>query len=216
MESYAAGCTALGRRLNAIIAAALALPHGFFDAPGRFDKPQTFLRLLRYSAEVSRPEDGVFAAGAHSDYGMWTLLATDASPGLQIQPRGGAEWVDVAPIPNGLIVNVGDSAWLRCFVNIYPFIPCIYTFIPCAVLERWTNGRFASTRHRVVNTTGAPRYSMPFFFEPNFACVVECLPSCRAADGALPKYPPITSGEYLLGRYGATHAAYGGAPQAVA
>jgi hypothetical protein len=36
------------------------------------------------AAEQSVPEDGVFGAGAHSDYGMLTLLKTDDVPGLQV------------------------------------------------------------------------------------------------------------------------------------
>ncbi|GKD38079.1 2-oxoglutarate (2OG) and Fe(II)-dependent oxygenase superfamily protein [Tanacetum coccineum] len=45
-----------------------------------WDKPYAFLRLLRY---ISRGNGVVYGASAHSDYGMITLLATDAVPGLQ-------------------------------------------------------------------------------------------------------------------------------------
>ena len=143
MERYSAACRALGMRLTRLLALALGLEPGFFDAPGRFDAPQFFLRLLRYSAEASAPTAGVFGAGAHTDYGMLTLLATDDCPGLQIQPRvGGVDgpWRDVAPRKGAFIVNLGD------------------------MLERWTNGVFLSTRHRVVNVAGRQRLSMPFFF----------------------------------------------------
>ena len=47
---------------------------------------------------------------------------------------------------------------------------------------RWTNGRFKSTVHRVVTDGSADRYSIPFFFEPNFDTRVECLPSCCSPD----------------------------------
>ncbi len=166
MTSYADACRTLCTRLTRLLALALDLPADFFDAPGAllsraaqlkriltsrtgfFDRPQVFLRLLRYSSERSDPSRGIFAAGAHSDYGMLTLLAIeDGAPGLQIQPRSDcsaadadAPWVDVPPLPGAFVVNLGD------------------------MLERWTNGRFVSTRHRVVNTSGARRHSMPFFF----------------------------------------------------
>ncbi len=133
-----------------LLALALALPPGFFDEPGRFDAPQIFLRLLRYAPECSEPAAGVFGAGAHTDYGMLTLLATDASPGLQIQPRAdGADgaWFDVPPRHGAFIVNLGD------------------------LLERWTNGAFLSTRHRVITTSGRERFSMPFFFGASLAWV---------------------------------------------
>lgn len=55
------------------------------------------------------------------------------------------------------------------------------TDILCVVC-RWTNGRFKSTLHRVVVDGSADRYSIPFFFEPNFDTVVECLPSCCGQD----------------------------------
>jgi hypothetical protein len=51
--------------------------------------------------------------------------------------------------------------------------------------------------------------------EPNFHCVVECLPQCCGPLNP-PRFPPTRAGEYLLSRYGDTHAAYGGAPLAAA
>ena len=51
---------------------------------------------------------GVFGAGAHSDYGMLTLLRTDASAGLQVRPQPGGPWVPVAPRAGAFIINLGD------------------------------------------------------------------------------------------------------------
>lgn len=75
------------------------------------------------------------------------------------------------------------------------------------MLERWTGGLYRSTLHRVLNTSGRERFSLPFFFEPNFDTLVTVLSTC--AEGVdLAKYPPITSGDWLLSKYEATHSGY--------
>jgi isopenicillin N synthase-like dioxygenase len=75
------------------------------------------------------------------------------------------------------------------------------------LLCRWTNGLFKSTLHRVINTTGQERYSIAFFFEPNFTAKVECLPCCVSEERPA-AYPPTTAGEHLLAMYAQTHAGY--------
>ena len=67
-----------------------------------------FLRPLHYSAVHSRPEDGVFGAGAHSDYGLMTILATDGTPGLEILHDG--EWMPVQHVEGAVLINLGDMA----------------------------------------------------------------------------------------------------------
>lgn len=131
-------------------------------------------------AEVSNEAGGQFAAGAHTDYGCLTLLWAP-SPGLQIYLN--QSWIDVPPMPNAFVVNLGD------------------------MLQRWTAGKYASTLHRVVNPGGKDRYSCAFFFEPSFDTLVEEVPGCRE-EGQPPRFPPITSGAYLLSRYAETHAGY--------
>ena len=42
-------------------------------------------------------------------------------------------------------------------------------------MDYLTGGRFRATLHRVVNKTGAARYSIPFFYEPNMEAVLEPL-----------------------------------------
>ena len=83
--------------------------------------------------------------------------------------------------PDGFIVNIGD------------------------MLERWSNGKFKSTVHRVVTKPGTTqkRLSAPFFFEPNYDTLVQSLPGTGE-----PKFEPVISGEYLKSKYMATHAAY--------
>ena len=71
------------------------------------------------------------------------------------------------------------------------------------MLERWTNGKFRSTIHRVISR-GDERYSIPFFYEPNFDTVVECV-DVFLRPGEKAKYPPTTSGQHLLDKYKETH-----------
>ncbi|PNW78167.1 hypothetical protein CHLRE_10g466700v5 [Chlamydomonas reinhardtii] len=192
---YYEALNALGMRLLRLLALSLDLPAEHFTP--MFTAPLVTLRPLHYAAEVSDPGAGVFGAGAHTDYGMLTILATDDVPGLQIwlpdrsvdegEGQGGrGSWHDVAPVPGSFIINLGD------------------------MLERWTNGLYRSTLHRVINTTGRERYSIAFFFEPNFDTRVEVLPVCTGP-GNPPRYPPTTSGEHLLAKYAQTHAGYNAA-----
>jgi isopenicillin N synthase-like dioxygenase len=72
--SYYDACAALGARLHRAFARDLGLRRDFFD--DNFDRPMATLRLLHYPAPPlgSAPRTG---AGAHTDYGNLTLLATD-------------------------------------------------------------------------------------------------------------------------------------------
>lgn len=76
----------------------------------------------------SGAEDEGVSCGAHTDYGCLTLLLADETKGaLQVQERGGEGWIAADPVEGAFVVNVGD------------------------MMERWTNGLWASTRHRVVH-----------------------------------------------------------------
>ncbi|KAK9789915.1 hypothetical protein WJX73_001755 [Symbiochloris irregularis] len=179
MMNYHQACIDCTRRINRLIALALDLPATFFDDD--FTHLIASMRPLHYSAVVSNPEQGIFGAGAHTDYGMLTILATDDKPGLQVLMGG--KWVDIPPKEGHLIINLGD------------------------MLHRWSNGRFHSGMHRVVIHKGQERYSTAFFAEPNFKTVIAPLPTC-VSEANPAKWPPTTSGEYLLSKYGVTHSTY--------
>lgn len=177
MEEYYEKLSNIGFRVSQLVARALELDEHHFD--GFFKQPMSAIRLLHYAKETSNPQNGIFACGAHSDYGMMTLLLTDQQAGLQIHYKG--EWIDVPPRRNAFVVNIGD------------------------MLERWSNGLFKSTLHRVLTSGEAERYSIPFFYEPDFDTEVVCLPTTCSAENPA-KYPTITSGQYLLSKYNDTHA----------
>ena len=72
------------------------------------------------------------------------------------------------------------------------------------MIARWTNDRYRSTLHRVINASGRERYSIPFFYTGNYDHLVECIPTCLAP-GEAPKYPPITVEAHLREMYRRTY-----------
>src|SRR5688572_21303190 len=135
------------------------------------------MRLLHYPAQ-SEPTGNHIRAGAHEDINTITLLLGAEEAGLELKTKDG-RWIPVSPKPGELVINIGD------------------------MLQRLTNGRLRSTSHRVVNPApdraSKARYSMPFFlhFRPDF--VIEALPG-TVPPGEAPKWPPISSHEYLQER----------------
>lgn len=185
--SFAPGVTtwfehaaALARTMESVFALALGLPDGFF-APFT-DHSIDVLRMVHYTPPddlVVEPDQ--LGMGAHTDYGIVTLLWADAVPGLQILDADG-EWCDVQPAPGALLVNLGD------------------------LLARWTNDRWTSTMHRVVPPTDADgrlvrRRSAAFFHDGNADALITTLAPCLDADGGTP-YEPVTVAEHLAQKLG--------------
>ncbi|MGR1219431.1 2-oxoglutarate and iron-dependent oxygenase domain-containing protein [Metapseudomonas otitidis] len=178
MEQHYADMQALAQTLLRAIALALGIERDFFDA--RFAEPISVFRMIHYPPRHTARSADQPGAGAHTDYGCVTLLYQDDAGGLQVRNVHG-EWIDAPPIPGSFVVNIGD------------------------MMARWSNDRYTSTPHRVISPLGVHRYSMPFFAEPHPDTEISCLPNCSSADNP-PKYPPVTSAEYLLSRFADTYA----------
>lgn len=98
----------------------------------------------------------------------------ESNGGLQIKDRATKEWIDVPPIPGTLVINIGD------------------------LLERWSNDRFASTPHRVINRSGNERYSLATFYDRTFGAVAD--PRDLGTPQSECRYEPVRAGEYILKR----------------
>ncbi len=169
MQTYAHTMSALGALLMRAVALSLRLPEDYFAQ--YCSDPVAVLRLLRYPPQAANPLPDEKGCGAHTDFGAVTFLLQDDAGGLQVwDERDG--WIYAPPIAGAYVVNLGD------------------------MMARWTNDRYRSTRHRVVNLSGRERYSIPFFYDGRADYVISCLPGCLEP-GEQPKYPPITAGAHL-------------------
>ncbi len=110
-----------------------------------FDKPLTNMTLLHYPPQPAGQAG--FGIHPHKDTCALTIIAPDPVGGLEVQTRDG-DWIEAAAPDGGFIVNIGD------------------------MLELWSGGRLVSTPHRVINRSGAERYSFPYFAVPRHDVVV--------------------------------------------
>ncbi|MBA2964076.1 MULTISPECIES: isopenicillin N synthase family dioxygenase [Ramlibacter] len=155
-----------GRHVLRAMALALGADENFFV--GQCEKPYTNMRLVHYPPQDPQPDAGI-GASAHSDRGIITLLLNDSNGGLHVETANG-DWIDAPPDPQAIIVNVGD------------------------LMTRWSNGRFRSAIHRVVNETGHERYSIPQFHHPSYRAVVD--PAQLPGAGTI-RYEPVVAGEFV-------------------
>ncbi len=165
-----------------LAALGLGIDEHFFD--DKVDRHITAMRINFYPAQREAPVPGQLRAGEHTDYGTFTILNGENAPGgLQVLTRGG-EWIEVETDPASFVVNIGD------------------------LLMRWTNDRWVSNTHRVVNPPAAAahatRLSIAFFHHPNYDASIACI-----APPGKAKYPPVLSGEYRDGKYRQTRVASG-------
>jgi isopenicillin N synthase-like dioxygenase len=172
----------LAEDMMRVFGAALGLPDGFFD--GVLARHFSILSCHHYPVLEEPPKPGQLRTGAHTDYGAMTILtATDAQGGLEVQMPNG-NWAGVQPKAGEFVVNLGD------------------------MMARWTNERWVSTMHRVVNPplgmAQSRRLSIGMFVHPNYDQSIACVPTCLAA-GEKPRYETITAGEHIKRKIEASH-----------
>ncbi len=141
----------------------------------KFRKPLSQLRLMHYPPQPPQSAVEMRGVSPHTDTGAFTILAQDANGGLEVQTRSG-DWAAATPVPGAFVVNIGDS------------------------VMRWTNDRFVSTPHRVINRSGRDRISLPYFVNADYDAVIECLPTCMGP-GNPAKYPPLNQGPLVYEKF---------------
>ncbi len=168
---YDAICN-IGHHLMAAIAVSLNQPINFFTE--FYIKPLARGQLVYYPPSSSTDEaEERFGVAPHTDFGVLTILLQDFSGGLQVQSKSG-DWIEAPPIAGTLVCNIGD------------------------LLARWSNDRFASTLHRVINRSNNARYSIPVFFDPHTDTIVDPINLSVSKQNC--KYDSIVAGQHISNR----------------
>lgn len=239
--AYFEEAKALAHTLVDVFAVALGMEEGHFRPI--VDRSTTTMRLIHYDpAEDSKAAAAAAAEregqeggggeggagpseqqrmGAHTDYGMVTVLYADPVPGLQILDSQG-EWCDVTPEPGAILVNFGDmmaemtndrwkSTYGHCAAHT---CGCSFTEASQPRLLLFTD--FAMYRlllpsplsamffdrtqslHRVVPSTKRRR-SIAFFLDANYDATISCLPTCVSEDNPA-RYEPFNAGDHLMAK----------------
>lgn len=174
IKTYHGAIERLAMSFLPLWATSLDLPVDYF-AP-YFKRPHMTLSLLHYppQKEIGNRQYGI---APHTDNSFMTFLAQSNVGGLAVRMPSG-HWRLVEKIPGTFLVNTGN------------------------LMVRWTNDRYLSTKHRVINTADVDRYSSPMFFGPSMDALIKPVPTCVTADRPS-RYEPITYGDLRKWYYGA-------------
>lgn len=169
MRAHIGKRTDLARQIIRAFALSLDLDEGYFDEMYRY--PGATMVFNHYPA-VSPGDltDNQWSFSPHTDYGMFTMLVQDRSGGLQARNADG-DWLDVPPIDGAFVINIGD------------------------LFAMWTNDHYASSLHRVMNYTDAPRISAPMFTYPQGRTRISCLPTCHGPNDPA-RHEPVIAEDY--------------------
>lgn len=157
----------LAQNMLPVYARALELPADYFDQ--KFSHPEYYNRCAWYPPADA--EEGQFSLAPHADHSSITYLPLMDVPGLEVMAPSG-KWIEVEPLRGAIVVNTGEF------------------------LNRWTNGRFIATPHRVVPPK-KDRYALTFFFNANDETVADPMPTC-ITPGAEPKYEPMSFHDFFV------------------
>jgi isopenicillin N synthase-like dioxygenase len=177
MMAYFHALGAMCDRILPAFAVALDLPPDHFE---KFfaNEAHATCRFLHYPPQDA-DEENLFGQAPHTDNSFMTALARTDVPGLAVRLPSG-EWFPPPIIPGTFLINLGN------------------------IMRRWSNDRFLSTPHGVINESGTDRYSIAYFHSPNPDSVIDCLPSCTSAENPA-RYEPAMYRDLVLAFYRANY-----------
>jgi isopenicillin N synthase-like dioxygenase len=163
MEFYKS-CSEISISILKQIEISLNYSSNFFA--NKFELPMALLRCNYYPKRSQKMSKKDYGIAPHTDYGCLTLLFTDGTPGLEVELPN-KKWTKVFADKKEIIVNFGD------------------------MLEIWSKKQIKATPHRVIGGN-KERFSIPFFFNPQYDTVIS-------------EDKNILAGEYLSQRYNSTY-----------
>nr|CFV04491.1 GA2ox-D8_5BL [Triticum aestivum] len=185
LEEYTDAVREVGARVLELMAEGLGLAEenrGVLRRVVASDEADDIVRVNHYPPwpcplAAGQRGRGVTGFGEHTDPQVISLLRSNRTAGLQIMLPDG-RWVPVAPDPDSLFVNVGDS------------------------LRVLTNGRFRSVKHRVVAPAEGQqsRLSVIYFGGPAPTQRIAPLPELMR-EGEQSLYREFTWAEYKKAAY---------------
>lgn len=177
IDQYVDACLHLGSTLLQGIAIGLGLPRSAFASFTR--QPYWVLRAIHYphlalvgkensTTTNTNTNTNQVSCGAHSDYGLLTIVNQDpVISALQVLNKDG-HWIDAPPIKDSFVINVGD------------------------MFSVLTKDLYQPTVHRVMNDRSPDqksRISIPFFYEPNYEAVLRPLDGIGDGGGGKKRAP---------------------------
>ena len=153
INRYITELTNLGDRMMAMVSKALGLPEDFMEKNVTMNESVVLPRIFHYPVQkkVNENDEEHWGIGDHTDYGLWTMILTDA-PGLEVMHPKTDKMVPVPFVKDSFFMNAGD------------------------VLDRLTRGIYKSPRHRARNIGSESRISIPFFYDPAWTARMKYFP----------------------------------------
>ncbi|VFQ90974.1 unnamed protein product [Cuscuta campestris] len=169
IEKYGQAMACLGEKLTRMMSLSLGLKEDRLHQAFGGDQGRGSCLRVNFYPKCPQP-DLAFGLSPHSDPGGLTILLPDANVvGLQVFHVD--KWVNVKPVPNSLMVNIGDQ------------------------IQVMSNAAYKSVEHRVIVNSIKERVSLAFFYNPGGEVVVKPLDELVTEnDPAM--YLPMTFNEY--------------------